>query len=112
MERPRIRHIAVNAQDREAEAAYYNKVFGLEEKHRGPNGTIYMSDGHIDVAIINVPDKPWGVDHFGFQVDSVEAIEEIAEKTTVKNTPGAVGESWFLDQEGFRVDVSEAGWPI
>ncbi len=112
MERPRIRHIAVNAQDRESEAAYYTKVFGLEEKYRGPNGTIYMSDGHIGVAIINAPDRPWGLNHFGFQVDSVEAIENIAEVTTVKNTPGAVGECWLRDQEGFRVDVSEVGWPI
>ena len=55
MERPRIRHIAINAQDREAEATYYKSVFGLEEKERGPNGTIYLSDGHIGVAIINVP---------------------------------------------------------
>ena len=38
MERPRIRHIALNVQDRDKEAEYYKRVFGLEEKHRGPNG--------------------------------------------------------------------------
>ena len=45
MEKPRIRHVALNVQDRDKEAEYYKRVFGLEEKSRGPNGTIYLSDG-------------------------------------------------------------------
>ena len=112
MERPRIQHIAINAQDREAEAEYYRRVFGLEEKERGPNGTIYLSDGYVGVAIINVPTMPWGVNHFGFQVESLEEIERASETTAEKNTPGAVGEAWIRDQEGYRVDVSEVGWPV
>ena len=112
MERPRIRHIAINAQDREAEANYYKSVFGLEEQERGPNGTIYLSDGHVGVAIINVPTQPYGVNHFGFQVESVDTIEERASTTAERNTPGAVGECWIRDGEGYRVDVSEVSWPI
>jgi catechol-2,3-dioxygenase len=45
MDRPRIRHIAINVEDREKAAQYYKDVFKLEEKERGPNGTIYLSDG-------------------------------------------------------------------
>jgi catechol 2,3-dioxygenase-like lactoylglutathione lyase family enzyme len=45
MERPIIRHIAINVQDREKCAEYYKKIFGLEEKYRGENDTIYPSDG-------------------------------------------------------------------
>ena len=112
MERPRIRHIAINAQDRDAEADYYKKVFGLEEIERGPNGTIYMSDGHVGVAIINVPTMPWGVNHFGFHVESVEDIEKAANTTAEKNIAAAVGEHWIKDQEGYRVDISEHSWPI
>ena len=53
MEKPRIRHIALNVQNRDELAEFYKRVFGLEEKYRGPNGTIYLSDGHVGVALIS-----------------------------------------------------------
>jgi catechol 2,3-dioxygenase-like lactoylglutathione lyase family enzyme len=112
MGRPRIRHIAINVQDREKVAEYYKRIFGLEEKYRGPSGTIYLSDGHVDLALISTPKYPWGINHFGFQVDSVEAIERAAGTRAEPNTFGAVAESWIRDIEGNRVDVSEHGWPI
>ncbi|HXG51154.1 MAG TPA: VOC family protein [candidate division Zixibacteria bacterium] len=112
MERPRIRHIAINVQDREKAAEYYKKVFRMEEKYRGPSGTIYLSDGHLDLALISTSKYPLGIHHFGFQVESVKAIEEIAETRAQPNTTGAVAESWIKDVEGNRVDVSEHGWPI
>ena len=112
MEKPRIRHVALNVQDRDKEAEYYKRVFGMEEKTRGPNGTIYLSDGHVGVALIHNPDIPWGINHFGFQVESVAAIEETAQTTANSNTYGAIAESWIRDGEGYRVDISEHGWPI
>ena len=95
MDKPRIRHIAINVQDRDRAAEYYKSIFGMEEKFRGPNGTIYLSDGYVDVALINSPRLPWGINHFGFQVDSVKAVEESAQTTAVSNVPGAVAESWI-----------------
>ena len=112
MEKPRIRHIALNVQNRDELAEFYKRVFGLEEKYRGPNGTIYLSDGHVGVALINRPDMPWGINHFGFQVENVPAIEEATQTTAVSNTFGAVAESWIRDPEGNRVDITEHGWPI
>jgi len=114
MAKPRIRHIALNVQNREELPDYYKKIFGLEEKYRGPNGTIYLSDGHVGVALINRPDTPWGINHFGFVVDSVEGIVEAADTTPVSNTYGAVAESWIRDPEGNRVDIAapEHSWPI
>ncbi|HEY6197976.1 MAG TPA: VOC family protein [Candidatus Binatia bacterium] len=112
MEKPRIRHIAINVQDREKTAAYYKKVFGMEEKHRGENGTIYLSDGFVDVALISTPRHPWGINHFGFKVDDVKTVEQVAETTAESNTFGAIAESWIKDPEGNRVDVSEHGWPV
>ena len=112
MERPRIRHVALNVQDRDKEAEYYKRVFAMEEKSRGPNGTIYLSDGFVGVAIIHIPDMPWGINHFGFQVESVKAIEETADTTAHSNVYGAIAESWIRDEEGYRVDISEGGWPI
>jgi catechol 2,3-dioxygenase-like lactoylglutathione lyase family enzyme len=112
MQKPRIRHIAINAQNRDQLAEFYQRVFGMEEKYRGPNGTIYLSDGFVGVALIHNPDMPWGINHFGFVVEDVKATEEVAETTSVANTFGAVAENWIRDVEGNRVDITEHGWPI
>src|SRR5262245_44664540 len=112
MDKPRIRHIAINVKDPEAEAAYYRKTFQLEEKERGVNGTIYLSDGFVDVALISTPDLPLGIHHFGFQVSSVKNIEEVTGTKANENVYGAVGESWIKDPEGNRVDISVHGWPV
>jgi catechol 2,3-dioxygenase-like lactoylglutathione lyase family enzyme len=112
MTKPRIRHIALNVQNREELAEYYTRVFGLEEKYRGPNGTIYLSDGFVGVALISRPELPWGINHFGFEVEDVPMIEEATQTKAEANTFGAVAESWIRDPEGNRVDISEHGWPI
>jgi catechol-2,3-dioxygenase len=58
MEKPRIRHIAVNVQDSEKTAEYYKKIFGLEEQLRAANGTIYLSEGFVDLALISTTRLP------------------------------------------------------
>ena len=112
MERPRIRHIALNVQDRDKEAEYYKKVFGMEEQSRGTNGTVYLSDGFVGVALISNKDMHWGINHFGFQVEDVAEIENLAETKAVANSVAAVGEHLIKDAEGYRVDLSVEGWPI
>jgi len=112
MEKARIRHIALNVQNRDELAEFYKGVFGLEEKYRGPNGTIYLSDGFVGLALISRSDLPWGINHFGFEVEDVPAIEAATHTTAVSNTFGAVAESWIHDPEGNRVDITEHGWPI
>ncbi len=112
MERPRIRHIAINVEDRDKDAEFYKRIFGMEEKSRGPNGTIYLSDGFVDVALINNASMPWGINHFGFQVESIGAIEKEAQTTAVGNVPGAIAEHWIRDAAGNRVDITEEGWPV
>ena len=78
MERPRIRHIAINVveEEREKLADYYKQVFGMEEKYRGPSGAIYLSDGFVDLALITAARYAPGIHHFGFQVESIKAVEE------------------------------------
>ena len=55
-----IRHIAVNVQDSKKTAEYYKKIFGLEEQLRAANGTIYLSDGFVDLALISTTRLPLG----------------------------------------------------
>jgi hypothetical protein len=60
------------------------------EKHRRPGGTIYLLDGHSDLALIHSDKYPGGIHHFGFKVDSVKEIEKIAESKAQDNTCGAI----------------------
>jgi len=76
MEKPRIRHIAINVEDLDKTAEYYKRVFGMEEKHRRPGGTIYLSDGHLDLALIHSEKYSWGIHHFGFKVDNLEQTKK------------------------------------
>ena len=71
-----------------------------------------VADGFVGVALISRPELPWGINHFGFEVEDVPAIEEATQTKAVSNTFGAVAESWIRDPEGNRVDISEHGWPI
>lgn len=112
MNKPRIRHIAINVQDRDKVADYFKKVFAMKEKERGENGTIYLSDGFVDVALISTTRHKWGIHHFGFQVEKVKAIEEVAGSTATPSMAGVHAEFQLRDPEGNPVDLSEEGWPV
>lgn len=113
----RIRHIALLASDPAALASFYVETFGLQEVERRPDGAaIYLSDGHVNLAIITARDKPEGIYHFGFQVDDKNAI---ADRAFANGAPPelhemAVGfvESYIHDPAGTRVDLSEEGWKL
>ncbi len=113
MEKPRIRHIAINVQDREKAVEYYKKVFGMEVKFRASHGTVFLSDGFISLALISTTDLPWGINHFGFHVENVKTIEDTAGTTAMPNVPGAIGAELFIyDPEGNRIDLAEECWPF
>lgn len=119
----RIRHIALFSKDQETLVSFYKDTFGMKEVHRHgaegePDGAvaIYLSDGHINLAILPAGDRyPEGIDHFGFQV---EDIDETARKAGVKGalppktvpTDGRFAEAYIRDPVGTRVDLSEQGW--
>ena len=114
MGRPRIRHVASTVEDREKAADYYKRVFAMEEKERGPRGTIYLSDGEVDLALVKASSVPKGINHLGFQVDGIKEIEKLANTEATPSPPGSGrhAESWILDVEGNKVDISEEGWPV
>jgi catechol 2,3-dioxygenase-like lactoylglutathione lyase family enzyme len=112
MNRPRIRHIAINVQDRDGVAEYLKNVFGMEEKERGGNGTIYLSDGFVDIALISSAKHKWGINHFGFQVESVKEIEQFAGTDATPTYAGVHAEFQLRDPEGNPIDLSEEGWPV
>ena len=49
----RIRHIALTTKDPEKTAAFYMQAFDMKEVSRSPNGSLHLTDGYIDLAILN-----------------------------------------------------------
>ena len=75
--RPKVRHVAVMTKNRDKMVEFYQKIFGLEPK-RGFGGAIYMSDGDVNVALIEIKreDQQEGISHFGFEVDDLDDIKQ------------------------------------
>ena len=57
----RLKHIAIRTPDVTGTVAFYKEAFGLEEVGKGRSG-IYLSDGYINLAILNLktPTSPAG----------------------------------------------------
>src|ERR1700733_11451733 len=85
MPRPQIRHMAIFADDTDEMAKFYVDVFDMEIVHRSNNagGAIFLSDGYITVAVLahNANGQAVrGLNHFGFKVDSNDAIGDKIKK--------------------------------
>jgi catechol 2,3-dioxygenase-like lactoylglutathione lyase family enzyme len=124
----KLRHIAINSDDLEADAEFYRGAFELEEVGRAGNvnvaGAIYLSDGTINVALIKIPDPnfpnylPRGLNHIGFVVDDLDAAIDRAERAgavaTVDRNHRDAGATWEMKMKapsGVAFDLSDHGWP-
>ena len=76
----KIKHIALTTQDPDKAATFYKEAFGLKEIRRSPNGAVFLTDGYINLAILNWKTEKdadvgtngpnySGIHHFGFEVD-------------------------------------------
>jgi catechol 2,3-dioxygenase-like lactoylglutathione lyase family enzyme len=119
----RIRHLAICTNRQEELAAFYRTTFGMTEVFRHPSAEsgkigIYLSDGEINLAFIPAHAKPEGLNHFGFEVDNVEAAAGTALKNGAQAGAKAVprdgrqNEAFIADPIGQRVDLSSSGWHL
>jgi methylmalonyl-CoA/ethylmalonyl-CoA epimerase len=117
----RIKHIAIRTADPEKTAAFYQAAFGLKKAGLGRNG-IYLTDGHINLAILKGGARP-GIEHLGFQVDDVDATlarlaalggKSLGERVNVTPTDAADPQSYYeikcLGPDDQIIDVSGSGW--
>src|ERR671934_283902 len=86
---PRIKHIALTTKDPGKTAAFYKEAFGMQEVRRAPNGAVFLTDGYINLAILNWKTEKdadvgangpnySGIHHFGVEVDDlVEASQRL-----------------------------------
>ena len=120
----KIGHIAIFSKDQDALVDFYKKTFDMTEVHRhsapsegGDVEAIYLSDGHINLAILPAGDRyAEGIDHFGFQVDDIAETAGRAGTNGARQPPkmvpqdGRFAESYVRDPVGTRIDLSERGW--
>ena len=128
-----IKHIAIRTPDPDKTAAFYKDVFGLKEVGQARRG-YYLSDGHINIAILKSADEGTGesprdvpgyagIDHFGFIVDNLDEIREKLEAAgaralpvpeAVRHAPASGPRSYYEVKyrvpDNQVVDVTESGW--
>ena len=126
----RLRHIAVCVKDLEKAAKFYETVFEMKEVGRETieiGSAIYMSDGVINLALLNFKGKAGskasdikegttvvGAHHFGFQVDDLGEIEKglakwdepMAERPATR----PFAEYRAMDPDGNLFDISAHGY--
>lgn len=123
----KLRHVAIAVPDPEAAAKFFEEAFGMYRAGSAMRG-VYMSDGIINVALLNFGDEPVpgfpnapkdyaGIIHFGVWVDSVEELDEKVKAaggsymTGRKETnPNVYYEVKYKTPEGIVFDVTESGW--
>ncbi|NEA67137.1 SgcJ/EcaC family oxidoreductase [Streptomyces sp. SID12488] len=116
--RPKLRHLAVVARDPEGLAEFYSSVFSMELYHRDPDGSCFLSDGYLSLALIKHRldgDTPLGMNHFGFHIADTAAtsaalIEKGADKPAERFTDRPFAEYRAMDPEGNSFDLSEHGF--
>ena len=116
---PRIAHIAILAAEPAKLAEFYRTAFGFKEVARsGEEGeAIYVSDGHINLALLPARNRREGIFHFGIQVEDVKgaAATALAAGATGGKAElpkdGRFAETFVLDPVGTRVDLSP-GWKV
>ena len=130
----KIRHIALTTKDPSKVAAFYKEAFGMQEVRRSENGAVFLSDGYINLAILNHKtaahdadvgpngDNYDGIHHIGFQVDDLdEACNKLegakGQAITTREglaamAPGAPRnfEMKWSGPDDVVLDISHTGW--
>jgi catechol 2,3-dioxygenase-like lactoylglutathione lyase family enzyme len=130
----KIRHIAITAEDPFVTAELFKQALGLEEIGRGDSELareVYLTDGYINLAIVcwkrtaetpNPYPEGYGLDHFGVQVDDLDAAEARARQAGAGPQPpppvdlSKLGGRIFFEKKlqlaGVKFDLSGHGWPV
>ena len=95
----KIRHLAITTEEPEKVAAFYMQAFDMKEVSRSPSGSLHLTDGYIDLAILNWKTEKdadvgangpnySGIHHIGFQVEDMDAASRKLD-TACSNRPSS-----------------------
>src|SRR4029077_20342609 len=110
---PRIKHIALTTKDPGKTAAFYKEAFGMEEVRRAPNGAVFLTDGYINLAILNWKTEKSadvgangpnysGIHHFGFEVEDLDEAANNLERAQGERLEGKGGLDMGMGARGAR----------
>lgn len=119
----KLRHLALLTHQPEKLANFYKAVFELKEIFRTKNGSVHLSDGEVNLAILNAnnpkdptePHRP-GLYHFGFHVEDAEVVSKRIRELYPQGAPKprpqgtSYAESRGMDPDGNLFDISTWGW--
>lgn len=132
----KIKHIALTTQDPDKTAAFYKEAFGLQEIRRSPNGAVFLTDGYLNLAILNWKTEKdadvgangpnfSGIHHVGFEVDDLDAAceqltkaqgQRLSQKDGLDHAMAPRGprnfEMKWAGPDGVVMDISHTGWDI
>jgi catechol 2,3-dioxygenase-like lactoylglutathione lyase family enzyme len=119
-----LSYLAIMCDDPTEMRDWYQRWFGFEELNRTPEGSVYVTDGHLTVgllkrsAAVGESNHERGVHHFGFQIESILEVERNLEdfdpSIRIERRPpeDPYAEYRILDPEGIIVDLSEKGYGV
>ncbi|MFE7804896.1 SgcJ/EcaC family oxidoreductase [Streptomyces sp. NPDC057430] len=116
--RPKLRHLAIVARAPEKLAEFYSSVFAMELFHRDPDGSCFLSDGYLTLALIKHQldgETPVGMNHFGFHVENTADMSDAlvaagTPKPAERFTSRPYAEYRAIDPEGNWFDLSAHGF--
>jgi catechol 2,3-dioxygenase-like lactoylglutathione lyase family enzyme len=118
MSRPKLRHVAFVVRDAAAIAAFYRDQLEMEVFHVDPDGSHFLTDGYINLALIQhqlASETPPGFNHFGFTIEDTTAMSDRLVTAGVprpvnRPTDRPFAEYRAIDPEGNWFDLSEHGF--
>jgi lactoylglutathione lyase len=130
----RIKHIALTTKDPAKVAAFYKEAFGMREIRRNPRGAVFLTDGYINLAILNFKTEKdadvgangpnySGIHHMGFEVEDLDTAARQLEAAEGKQLTAKDGldmemaadahrnfEMKWAGPDGVVIDISHTGW--
>lgn len=119
----KLRHLALWTRQPEKMADFYTGVFEMKEMYRTKNGSIHLSDGEVNLALLNANDPKdpndrvlVGLNHFGFHIsnpaETGERIKAIYPEGAPMPRPNGTSYAEFrgVDPDGNMFDLSTCSW--
>jgi catechol-2,3-dioxygenase len=109
-----ISHVALKTQDVERQAAFYANMVGLGETQRDSAGQVYLRCNANHHALVLVPARDTGIDHYALDIGDAAALEAAATAlehagisyAREKNSERGQGTSLrLLDPDGYVVEL-------
>jgi methylmalonyl-CoA/ethylmalonyl-CoA epimerase len=122
----RLRHIALSVSDCAKARKFFEEAFDMKMVAHRADEVVYMTDGTINVALINRGGRPlgwekdelfYGIDHFGMWVDDIKEARRKVEAAGGKYVMGNESdeattfyEIKYRDPLGQIFDLTQTGW--